>query len=108
VFSDSAAAEFFRCFRGLCRRRKYELLPAEPGFGLTRLPEPSDGDAFFDSEGDPFVGEHGIEYLFGYAFKGENGELEYRGEWAFSRADEKRAFENFVDFVMARREHGRW
>jgi predicted RecB family nuclease len=84
--------------------RKYELLPVKTGFGLTHLPEPSNGDVFFDLEGDPFVGEHGLEYLFGYAFKDENGAFEYRGEWAFSRADEKRAFENFVDFVMARRE----
>jgi uncharacterized protein len=38
----------------------YELLPIESGFGLTRLPEPSEGDVFFDLEGDPFVGEHGL------------------------------------------------
>jgi predicted RecB family nuclease len=43
--------------------RKFELLPVETGFGLTRLPEPSDGDVFLDFEGDPFVGEHGLEYL---------------------------------------------
>ena len=47
---------------------KFELLPVETGFGLTRLPEPSDGDVFLDFEGDPFVGEHGLEYLFGYLF----------------------------------------
>jgi predicted RecB family nuclease len=57
---------------------------------------------FFDLEGDPFVGEHGIEYLFGYVFKEERGGLVYEGDWALSRADEKRAFERFVDFVMAR------
>jgi predicted RecB family nuclease len=81
---------------------KFELLPVEPGFGLTRLPEPSDGDVFLDLEGDPFVGEHGLEYLFGYLLKDEQGALVYVGGWAFTRADEKRAFENFVDFVMAR------
>jgi predicted RecB family nuclease len=42
---------------------KFELLPVEAGFGLTRLPEPSDGDVFLDLEGDHFVGEHGLEYL---------------------------------------------
>jgi hypothetical protein len=41
---------------------KFELLPVETGFGLTRLPDPSDGDVFLDLEGDPFVGEHGLEY----------------------------------------------
>lgn len=81
---------------------KFELLPVETGFGLTRLPEPSDGDVFLDLEGDPFVGEHGLEYLFGYLFKGADGALAYEGDWALTRVDEKRAFEKFVDFVMAR------
>jgi predicted RecB family nuclease len=79
--------------------RRFEFLPIEVGFGLTLLPAPSPGDVFFDLEGDPFVGEQGLEYLFGYGvLKGD--ELEYRGEWAFSRADEKQAFERFVDFAM--------
>lgn len=81
---------------------KFELLPVETGFGLTRLPEPSAGDVFLDLEGDPFVGEHGLEYLFGYLFKGADGTLAYEGDWALTRVDEKRAFEKFVDFVMAR------
>ncbi len=78
---------------------KFELLPVENGFGLTRLPEPSDGDMFFDLEGDPFVGEHGLEYLFGYLFIDESGKAVYKSEWALSRADEKLVFEEFVDFV---------
>jgi len=81
---------------------KFEMLPVENGFGLTRLPEPSDGDIFFDLEGDPFVGERGLEYLFGYIGKDESGEPAYHSRWAFTRADEKFAFEEFVDFVMAR------
>ena len=51
-----------------------EFLPAEPGFGLARLPRPSPGDVFFDLEGDPFVGERGVEFLFGYAYA-ETGRL---------------------------------
>ena len=82
--------------------RKFELLPVEASFGLTRLPEPSEGDIFFDLEGDPFVGEHGLEYLFGYVFKDGNSVLTYEGDWAFTRAEERRAFEHFIDFVMAR------
>ena len=82
--------------------RKFELLEVESGFGLARLPEPSDGDIFLDLEGDPFVGEHGLEYLFGYMFKDDTEEAAYRGEWAFSRADEKQVFESFVDFIMSR------
>lgn len=80
---------------------RYELLPVEPGYGLARLPLPSDGDIFLDLEGDPHVGEHGLEYLFGYQFK--NGcVIQYVGDWAFSREDEKRIFERFVDFVIER------
>jgi uncharacterized protein len=82
--------------------RKFELLPVESGYGLTCLPEPALGDVFFDLEGDPFVGEHGQEYLFGYAFKDAAGALVYECDWAFTRADEKRVFENFIDFVMER------
>ena len=83
-------------------QRRFEVLAVEPGFGLTRLPEPSNGDIFLDLEGDPFVGERGLEYLFGYQFSDEPGDPAYVGEWAFSRADEKQAFEHFIDFAMAR------
>ena len=48
-----------------------------PGFGLARLPPPSDGDIFFDFEGDPFVDEGGLEFLFGYAFKDAAGAESY-------------------------------
>ena len=82
--------------------RKFELLPVEAGFGLARLPEPSEGDIFFDLEGDRFVGEHGQEYLFGYVYKDTKGEVLYKGDWAFTRAEEKRSFGDFIDFVMAR------
>ena len=80
----------------------YELLPVEPGFGLARLPEPSPGDVFFDLEGDPFVGEHGLEYLFGYAFREMSGSVVYRADWALTRESEKAAFERFIDFVVSR------
>lgn len=66
------------------------------------MPAPSLGDIFFDLEGDPFAGEGGLEYLFGYAFAGADGTLTCTADWALSRADEKAAFERFVDFVTAR------
>ncbi|MGH9208552.1 MAG: TM0106 family RecB-like putative nuclease, partial [Acidimicrobiales bacterium] len=43
----------------------YELLPFSSAEGLATLPSPSPGDLFFDIEGDPFVGDEGLEYLFG-------------------------------------------
>jgi predicted RecB family nuclease len=80
----------------------HELLPVAPGFGLTTLPEPSAGDIFFDLEGDPFAGEGGLEYLFGYTFMDGDGNAAYTADWAFSREDEKRIFERFIQFVMDR------
>ncbi|MGQ0562144.1 MAG: TM0106 family RecB-like putative nuclease [Gemmatimonadota bacterium] len=80
---------------------KYELLqPVVPEQGLAALPEPSAGDLFFDLEGDPFAHVEGLEYLFGYVDR--NGA--YHATWALNPDDEKRAFEEFVDFVMARLE----
>jgi predicted RecB family nuclease len=79
---------------------RYETLAVEKDLGLSRLPAPSPGDVFFDLEGDPFIEDGGLEYLFGYSF--EDGEVQYRGDWAVSRKGEKQAFEAFVDFVIAR------
>lgn len=81
-------------------RPLYETLPVAKDLGLSALPAPSPGDVFFDLEGDPFIDEGGLEYLFGYAF--EDGGIEYRGDWAVSREGERQAFETFVDFVMER------
>lgn len=82
---------------------RYELLPVEPSLGLCALPEPSEGDIFFDLEGDPFVGEHGLEYLFGYHYREPDDTAVYVGDWAFDRAQEKEVFERFIDFVIERR-----
>ena len=58
-------------------------------------------------EGDAFFGEGGLEYLLGYSFADSpDGALSYRAFWAMSPADEKRAFEEFVDAMIARwRQH---
>ena len=80
----------------------YETLEPEPEVGLALLPEPSPSDIFFDFEGDPFVGPGGLEYLFGYVALDEAGRQEYTGLWALSYEEEKRCFERFVDWVMAR------
>jgi hypothetical protein len=53
-------------FTGTVRRvsRACALLEVKAGFELTRLPAPTDADVFLDTEGDPFVGEHGLKYPF--------------------------------------------
>jgi predicted RecB family nuclease len=81
---------------------RYERLETIPGFGLAKLCEPSPGDIFLDFEGDPFVGEGGLEYLFGYSFRDQDGQERHVADWAFSRAKERAAFEKFIDFVMHR------
>lgn len=82
---------------------KFELLPVVPGTGLCILPEPTEGDIYFDIESDAFVGEHGLEYLFGYSYRNDAGAWTYTADWAFDREAEKAMFERFVDFVSARR-----
>ncbi|MCZ7537660.1 MAG: TM0106 family RecB-like putative nuclease [Acidimicrobiia bacterium] len=88
--------------RGEPRPRFEVLEPIEPGRGLARLPAPSPGDVFLDFEGDPFVEGGGREYLFGWVVLDEKGEPEYRSRWAPTAADERAAFEAFIDEVMAR------
>lgn len=80
-------------------QRHVEQLPAVAGElrGFGRMPRPDAGDLFFDMEGDPLE-DGGLEYLFGlYYF--DNGEPSFKPFWAHSRAEEKRAFEAFMDFV---------
>ena len=84
----------------------FETLPVSEDSGLARLPEPDAGDLFFDLEGDPFVGEAGLEYLFGWAAvpDGSPGEPAYGHDWAHDGQSEQVAFERFIDMVMERRE----
>ena len=85
------------------QRPVHELLPITSGQGLTRLPAPCPGDIFFDLEGDPFAGQDGREYLFGHL---TNNDETYVARWALNPADERTAFEAFIDTVMASwREH---
>ena len=85
-----------------------------PNHGLLMLPEPSLGDLFLDIEGDPFYGTEevdGIDYLFGVIEPAASNEIEptYLAFWAIEQdtvttAAEKRAFEELVDFFIARLE----
>jgi uncharacterized protein len=82
----------------------YELLPPSgPDRGLEALPPPSPGDLYFDMEGDPFVGDVGLEYLFGVGWVDDAGAFAFRAFWAHDDAEEKRAFEAFIAFVAERR-----
>ncbi len=80
----------------------YEFLDPEPRRGFALLPPPSEGDLFFDMEGDPIY-ENGLEYLFGVVSIDE-GEPRFHAFWGHDRAEEKRAFEEFIDFLTERLE----
>jgi len=64
------------------------------------MPTPSEGDLFFDIEGDPFY-EDGLEYLFGVWYL-DDGTPKFRAFWGKNRAEEKRAFEAVVAFFRDR------
>ena len=97
---------------------RYELLDPErdgdgglvPNRGLLALPEPADGDLFFDIEGARYYcedgREFGLQYLFGVIDTAEIDEAglpRYTQIWAFDRAGEKRAFQELTDFITERR-----
>ncbi len=83
-------------------QHRYELLPPTEENGFRLLPAVSPGDVFFDMEGFPFFEpEGGLEYLFG-AIVVDGGRSQFHAFRASDRAGEKRAFEQFVDYVWNR------
>lgn len=78
----------------------YELLEPVENRGFYCLPAPSPGDVFFDMEGDPYVGNHGLEYLFGWVTTTVS--KSYMRQWALNPAQEKQAFEHFIQTMMQR------
>jgi len=80
----------------------YEVLaPLGEHLGFQALPEPTPADLFFDMEGDPFVGDDGLEYLFGITEIVE-GRPKHHAFWAHDTQAEKRAFEQVMDFLIKR------
>ena len=95
-----------------------ELLPAAPGRGLARLPEPDVADVWFDFEGDPLE-PGGLDYLNGVLVRAEAVEgataegfqpvthggaptpYLFRAFWAHGREEEGRAFAAFMDWQEA-------
>lgn len=92
---------------GQAKSISYSVLDSN---SLARLPRLDAGDIFFDFEGDPLwqdpaTGRWGLEYLFGVI---ENptepgGTPVFRPFWAHSRAEERQAFIDFLDYVDERR-----
>ncbi len=71
---------------------------------LGLMPEPDDGDIWFDMEGDPFSNDGaGLEYMFGYLYK-SGSDYEFHTFDARDAAEEKVAFTAFIQYVIARRQ----
>jgi predicted RecB family nuclease len=77
-----------------------EVLALIPQKGFARLPLPDTGDIFFDMEGDPLF-DDGLEYLFGFDHT-DDGRVCFTSFWAHDRVQEKKAFQDAVDFMVAR------
>ncbi|KAB7743484.1 TM0106 family RecB-like putative nuclease [Nostocoides sp. F2B08] len=81
---------------------------------LALLPNRSDGDIFFDFEGDPMWMERGdpswgLEYLFGVVEVDEvasGGDPAFRAFWAHDRVQERQALVDFIGYLADRRR--RW
>ncbi len=85
-------------------RPAYRLRPVVAGKGLAALPAADAGDIWFDMEGiqDSVAGTK-LEYLFGACYRDAPGKPEFKAWWAHDPAEEKKAFEGWVDWVEARR-----
>ena len=82
----------------------YELLEDEEERGFRLLPAPDHGDVWLDLEGHPFYeSARGLEFLFGYCYRDDAGEVRYEALWARDRDEECEVFTRFVDWVVERR-----
>jgi uncharacterized protein len=68
--------------------------------GLSLLPEPAEGDVFFDLEGYPLAAEGNLVYLWGLVVRG-GGEDTYHRWWAESALEEEAAYFAVVHFLEA-------
>ena len=83
---------------------KHVVLPVEPERGFSMLPKPSPGDIWLDFEGDPwYEAGRGLEYLFGWVYREDDGATRYEAIWALDRDAEKAGFERLLDLICERR-----
>lgn len=76
----------------------FELRDAEAGRGFALLPEPDEGDLFYDIEGDPYYPD-GLEYLHGVWYR-DAGEWRFRAFWAHDRQAEGALVSELLAFLV--------
>ncbi|MFG6490939.1 TM0106 family RecB-like putative nuclease [Microbacterium sp. P03] len=107
---ESLRADAFERLRLQARLQLDSAVDAVPLFqvltpeALAAIPTPSEGDLFFDFEGDPLYtepddGRAGLDYLFGWIDVRER----YDFLWADGFAEERDALLRFLGFVAERR-----
>jgi len=75
---------------------KIMLRPHISGKGFDLLPEPADGDLFYDIEGNPHYrenGEEGLEYLHGIWYLNQ-----FKAFWAHNHSEEHQALRDLFHF----------
>ncbi len=87
----------------------FELIaPSEDpiyGRGFELMPEPDDGDVFFDFEGDPFwTPQSELMFLAGLYYTADDGTWVYDERWAHSLHDQQVMIRGLMEFFRDRRE----
>jgi uncharacterized protein len=74
------------------------------GHGFSLLPEPDEGDVFFDFEGHPFwTPQHDLFFLAGLYYRGDDSEWNYDARWAHDLAEQSGMIKTLVEFLAKRR-----
>ena len=83
--------------------KEYEFIdPIIPNQGFAGLPEPNEGDLWFDIEGNPHIHRQGLEYLWGWVTQ-KNEITDYHTLWSVNSSEEKDALTNFIEYVIDQR-----
>ena len=81
--------------------RSTSCCPTRTATASACCPQPAPGDLFFDIEGDPYIGDKGLEYLFGVGWLDDDGsEAVPAVLGARPRRRSGAAFEQLIDFFM--------
>ncbi len=97
VFLRLRSQAMLQTHKATTGENKCEIIPSPPEKGFMRMPEPNEGDLFFDMEGDPLY-PNGLEYLFGIYYSSD-GEEVFKPFWAHDHEEEKETFITFMAFL---------
>jgi uncharacterized protein len=75
------------------------------GHGFSLLPEPDEGDVFFDFEGHPFwTPQHDLFFLAGLYYRDQGGHWSYDARWAHDLSQQGDMIKSLVEYLAKRRE----